>query len=142
MNDSAATSRSSVVMPGRRIFLMSARVPATISPAWAMPSISLGDLSVIMLPSQRLPAPVGDLLHRSDRRHPLHPVARLVPSEDRGRLLPVRPKPGGDDGRVVVGPLLLHPPAPEARPDLLGGDNREHHPLHRSPPLRQEPHRP
>src|SRR6266536_3147977 len=113
MNVSAAASRSSVVMPGRRISFMSARVPATISPAWAMTSISLGDLSVIMLPSQCLPDPVGDLLDRSHRRHPLDPVPSLVPGEDRGRLFPVRPKPGGNGGRVVVGPLLLRPAAPE-----------------------------
>src|ERR1043165_8196284 len=106
MNSSAAASRSSVVMPGRRISRMSARGPPTMRPARAMISSSRGDFSVIMLVAKGLPDTVGNLLDRTFGGNPTDGTPLLVPGEHRRRLLPIGAQPGGDGGRVVIGALL------------------------------------
>src|SRR5689334_16670699 len=121
MNDSAAASSSSVDRPGRTILRMSASVSATIRPARAITSISRGDLMVIMSPAKGLPNTIGDLLDRSHGGNAADRPPRLVPGEERRRLLPVRPKPGGHGRRVVVRALLDGPAAIKPRQDLFVG---------------------
>src|SRR5512138_2896182 len=102
MYDSAAASRSSVDMPGRKISCISASVPATIRPARAITSISRGDLSVIMLLSKGPADATGDLLDRPDGGNTAHRLARVVPREQGRGLLAIGAEPGGDGRRVVV----------------------------------------
>src|SRR5689334_12209105 len=106
MYDSAAASRSSVDMPGRRISCMSASVPATIRPARAITSISRGDLRVIMLLAKGPAHAAGDLFDRADCGNTAHRLARVVPSEQGRRLLPIGAEPRGDGGRIVVRAVL------------------------------------
>src|SRR4029453_16417657 len=106
MKRSAAASRSSVERPGRMISRMCASVPATILPARPIVSISLGDLSVIMLPSDSLADAPGDLLHGADRRDPADGFSSVVPGQDRGGLGTVGLEAGGHGSRVVVRPLF------------------------------------
>src|SRR5687767_14027599 len=114
MNSSARASSSSVEIPGRTARRISSRVAPTIRPARAMMSISLGDLSVIIVvgshcepPSAAKPKlraraslasnlpfhPLRDLFHRAYGRNLHYPAPFPVPLQHRSRLLPVRPEP-------------------------------------------------
>src|SRR5215216_3180400 len=106
MKRSASASRSSVLIPGRRISRMRASVPATIRPARLMMSISRGDFNVIMLSLEHLTYSLGDLLHRPDGGNTAQQVALLIPVEHGSGLFSVRSQPGGHCRGIIVGPLL------------------------------------
>ena len=64
---------------------------------------------MIMLLAKGPTHPAGDLVDRSDRGDAAHRLARVVPRQERGRLVPIGAEPGGDGGRIVVGPLFEAP---------------------------------
>src|SRR4026208_21686 len=100
MKRSASASRSSVLIPGRRISPIRASVPATIRPARPMISTSRGDFSVIMLSAKRLPNPLRDLLHGATGGNVPDQIALLVPVEHWRGLLAIGREPGGDRLRI------------------------------------------
>src|SRR6478736_6364461 len=137
MNDSAAASRSSVDIPGRRISPMRASVPATMRPARAITSISRGDLRVIMSAAKGPTHAVGDVLDGADRGDAAHLLPRVVPGKQRRRLLAIRPEACRDGGGIVIG-AVLHRPAPvEPGQDLVVGDVEEEHRVQLPPLLGQ-----
>src|SRR5207249_8854506 len=113
-------------------------VPATIRPARAMISTSRGDFRVIMLLAKGLPDTGGNLLDRSYGRHPADRASLLVPVEDRGGLLPVRPEAGSYGGRIVVGALFQLPAASQPGEDLIVAEIKEEHGVHPAAPLAQQ----
>src|ERR1700682_6387871 len=106
MKRSASASRSSVLIPGRRISFIRARVPATIRPARAMISTSRADFKVIILVVEGTTYSRSNLFDRTDGGNAAEQVSFLIPVEHRGGLLPVSTEPGGDRSRIVVGALL------------------------------------
>src|SRR5918997_1405774 len=106
MNLSASTSRSSVLMPGRKTSRIRASVPATIRPARPIISISRGDLRVIMLLAKSLSHSFGDFLNRAPSGNMANQIPGLVPVEHGGGLFAVSLQPDSDGTRVVICPLF------------------------------------
>src|SRR5688572_28266208 len=127
MKRSASASRSSVLIPGRRISRIRASVPATIRPARPMMSISRGDFSVIMLLAKGLSNSFRDGFHRAGCRNMSYQLSRLVPVEHWRRLSPISAEARGDSLRIIVGSLLdLTSPA-QSSEDLVVTDVEEQH---------------
>src|SRR5688572_1420827 len=127
MNRSASVSRSSVLIPGRIISPIRARVPATIRPARPMMSISRGDFSVIMLLAKGLSNSRCDGFHRARCRNTSYQLSRLIPVEHRGRLPAVGAEARGDSVRIVVGSVLDLTAAAQSSEDLVVTDVEEQH---------------
>src|SRR6185295_19454965 len=138
MKRSASASRSSVLIPGRRISPIRASVPATIRPARPMISTSRGDFSVIMLLAKGPPDPLRDLFHGACRGDAMNQVSLLVPVEHGGGLLPVGPKPGGHGLGVVVGALFDRTPLREPGENFVVRNIEEQHGIHLAALLGQE----
>src|SRR5688500_6492961 len=119
MKRSASASRSSVLIPGRRISRTRASVPATIRPARPMISTSRGDLRVIMLLAKSGADTVRDFGNGAHCRDPAQQVPFPVPLQHRRGLLAVGGQPGRDRLWIVVGTLLEVPPLGQPRQDLI-----------------------